>query len=193
MKKTLKHAAAAVAMLALPLVSACSQAEEGEQQTSETRDEGTLTLGSALGAQDDMDTLRSALTTSELSGLLDGPASYTLLAPNDPAFEKLGEAGSELLAEEQKPLLLALLRDHLLPGHLTPETIASAIDANGGPVTMTTLGEGEVTFAKQGDTLTVSLGDGDQATVVGTAIAANNGVVIPLDTVLRPAGGDQAQ
>jgi uncharacterized surface protein with fasciclin (FAS1) repeats len=135
----------------------------------------------------DVSTLRNALTETELAGILDGPGSYTVLAPNDAAFEKLGEASADLSEEEQKPILLAIVRDHLLPGHLTPETIRSAIEAQGGSVSMTTLGEGNVTFAMDGENLTVSLGDGAQARIIGEPVASNNGVVIPLDTVLVPS------
>ena len=39
---------------------------------------------------------------------------------------------------------------HILPGHVTPELIAEAIKTKGGPVDMTTLGDGKVTFADDG-------------------------------------------
>ena len=188
MKSIAKNALAAAALAALPLVAACSDGAEADAETlSETRDESTQSLGGALGAMNDVSTLRNALTETELAGILDGPASYTVLAPNDAAFEKLGEASADLSEEEQKPILLAIVRDHLLPGHLTPETIRSAIEAQGGSVSMTTLGEGSVTFAMDGENLTVSLGDGAQARVIGEPVASNNGVVIPLDTVLVPS------
>ncbi|TMM48778.1 fasciclin domain-containing protein [Qipengyuania marisflavi] len=186
MMDKLKTAAAAVALAAtLPLISGCSKVVDQNPSTA-TKEDGTVTLATALGSQDDMQTLQSALTASELSSLFDGPASYTLLAPNDGAFSALGEQGSALMEDEQRPLLVAILRDHILPGHVTPETIATAVDQKGGPVTMTTLGDGTITFSKVGDRLTVSNSGGASAGVVGTSIAANNGVVLPLDAVLMP-------
>lgn len=181
-----KAGLAAIALVSVPLVAACSKVED-ETPSTATKDDSTITLAAALAAEDGMSKLRDAMTKGELSELLDGPASYTVLAPTDAAFEELGDEGAALFQQEQKPLLLALLRDHMLPGHLTPETISKAIADKGGPVTMTTLGEGQVTFAQDGKNLTVTMPGGAKAMVTGTSIAANNGVVIPLDAVLLPS------
>lgn len=181
----LKTGLSALALSALPIVGACSETKE-ETAGVTTKDESTETLASALSQNGDTSKLSGALTKSELSGLLDGPGSYTVLAPTDQAFAALGKDGEALFAEDQKPLLIALVRDHMLPGHLTPETIAKAIVDKGGPVTMTTLGEGEVTFTQDGDKINVTMPGGAKATITGTSTAANNGVVIPLDAVLLP-------
>ncbi len=185
MKPMFKCGLAAIALAALPLASACSQVDDQDPKTA-TKDDGTITLAAALGAEDGMDTLQNAITNSELSGVLDGPASYTLLAPTDAAFDALGDEGKALLTDDQRPLLVGLLREHMLPGHLTPETIEKAIADKGGPVTISTLGESQVTFSMNGDQLNAALPGGATAAITGTAIAANNGVVIPLDTVLMP-------
>ena len=182
----IKSGLAAIALASVPLVGACSKVEDETPETA-TKDDGTITLAAALAEKDELAKLRDALTQSELAGILDGPASYTVLAPTDTAFAALGEEGEAIFTEEQRPLLIALLRDHLVPGHLTPETISKAIADKGGPVTMTTLGEGALTFSQDGDAISVTMPGGAKATVSGTAIAANNGVVIPLDKVLLPA------
>ncbi|MDG5749001.1 fasciclin domain-containing protein [Qipengyuania sp. XHP0207] len=171
---------------ATPLTVACSQSDPSPESAASTRDAGTQSLGAALGELNETSILRDAMTETELAGILDSPASYTILAPTDAAFNALGDDAEGLTDDEQKPLLLALVRNHLLPGHLTPETIGSAIDAQEGAVTMTTLGDGEVTFARDGEGLTVAFGDGPQARIVGEPVATNNGVIIPLDTVLVP-------
>ena len=192
-----KRGLAAIALVSLPLVAACSDTEEHTAQGA-TRDDGTLTLAAALGAEKDLDIVREAMEESELSGVLDGPASYTILAPDDAAFEALGKEGETLLEDEQRPVLVALLedeqrpvlvallRDHLLPGHLTPESIGEAIDRKGGPVTMATLGETDVIFSREGDGIKAELEDGGSASFAGTATATNNGVVIPISQVLMP-------
>ena len=116
-------------------------------------------------------------------------ALATLMPTGDAAFDALGTEGTTLLKDEQRPVLVAVLRDHLLPGHLTPEAIGEAIDRKGGPVTMATLGQAEVTFSKSGETVNVVMDDGSDAAFAGTAIAANNGVVIPINKVLLPPKG----
>ena len=143
-------------------------------------------MAASLGELPDMALLNGAISSAELGSVFDGPGSYTLLAPNDKAFEALGERGKVLLQEEQRPVLVGLLREHILPGHLTPENIAKAIDDRGDDVTMTTLGGGEVTFSKNGDDVTVSNGNGSSASFASSATAATNGVIIPIDTVLVP-------
>ena len=109
-----------------------------------------------------------------------------MLAPTDGAFAALGDKGKALSEPEQKPALAAVLRDHIVPGTLTPEDISKAIDAAGGkPVKMRTVGEGTLSFAKDGEAITVTAADGSTARIEGKAIAANNGVALPISGVLK--------
>lgn len=186
MSQFIKRAFGAAALAVLPLVAACGQAGQEDQSVQATKEEKASTLAGALNSEGNMTKLQGALAKSELTGVFDGPGSYTLLAPNDAAFAALGEEGEALLDEEQHPLLVGLLREHMLPGHVTPELIAEAIKAKGGPVTMTTLGNGKLTFTQDGDSISVSLEDGTTASFTGTPIATSNGVLIPLDAVLVP-------
>ncbi|MBX7457982.1 fasciclin domain-containing protein [Qipengyuania sp. 1NDH17] len=174
------------AIAGLALLPACSSDADTAEPDGTTQEEATRTLAASLGDLPEMATLNGVISEAELGSIFDGPASYTLLAPNDAAFNALGEEGQALMDEEQRPVLIGLLREHILPGHLTPENIAQALETKGGDVTMTTLGGGEVTFAKDGDTITVSNGNGSTAKLAATATAATNGVIIPLDTVLVP-------
>ena len=185
MKTTIKPALAALAILSTPLLTACGGAEDEAPETA-TVDDGTITLGTALADQDELATLQDAMSESELAGLLDGPASYTLLAPTNAAFEALGEQGTALLSEESNAVLLGVLRDHILPGHITPEQIEDAIASKGGPVIMTTYGGATATFSQGDGGIDVTLGEGTPARITGPSVAANNGVVIPVDAVLMP-------
>ncbi|WP_370189596.1 fasciclin domain-containing protein [Qipengyuania sp.] len=186
MTTTWKPIAAPLALALLGSLAACTAEESPESDAIETIDEGTQTLASVLAGDDRFKSLREAVEQSDLSGIFDGPASYTLLAPDDPAFAALGDKGKTLLEAEQRPVLVAILRDHLLPGHLTPEAIEAAIERNGGPVTMTTLGRTEMTFSRSGDAIVAATGEGVTARVGESAVAAINGVILPIDTVLLP-------
>ncbi|QKG70159.1 fasciclin domain-containing protein [Erythrobacter mangrovi] len=186
MSPFIKCALGAATLAVLPLVSACGETSQENSPVQATKEEKSSTLAGALNSEGNMSKLQGVLADSELTGIFDGPGSYTLLAPSDDAFAALGEQGEALLDKEQRPLLVGLLRDHMLPGHVTPELIAEAIKSKGGPVTMTTLGDGTVTFAQDGDRISVSLDDGTSANFTGTPIATSNGVVIPLDAVLVP-------
>ena len=174
------------AIAGMALLPACSSDADTAEDEATTQEEATRTMAASLGDLPDMATLNGVISEAEFGSIFDGPASYTLLAPNDAAFNALGEEGQALMGEEQRPVLIGLLREHILPGHLTPENIAQALETNGGEVTMTTLGGGEVIFAKDGETITVSNGNGSTAKLAANATAATNGVIIPLDTVLVP-------
>lgn len=187
MKNFTKPFVLAGAIAGVALLPACSNdAETADEGSTATQDEGTRTLAASLGDLPDMASLNGAISAAQLGSIFDGPGSYTLLAPNDPAFDRLGDSGKALLEEEQRPLLVGLLREHILPGHLTPENIGEALDTQGGDVTMTTLGGTAVTFSRDGEAITVSNGNGSSARFTGTATAATNGVIIPLDTVMVP-------
>lgn len=184
-------AGAIVALASLPACSEGADTAESENAT-ETQEEATFTLAASLSDMPDMASLNGAIAAAQLGSIFDGPGSYTLLAPNDAAFDALGEEGDVLMTEEQRPVLVGLLREHILPGHLTPENIAQALEDQEGEVTMTTLGGGEVTFSREGETIMVTNNAGSTAQLASSATAATNGVIIPLDTVLVPTEPPEA-
>ncbi|MXP25699.1 hypothetical protein GRI39_06540 [Altererythrobacter indicus] len=121
-----------------------------------------------------------------LAPIFDSIASYTLLAPRDEAFSKLGKAGGLLQQDNQRPAMMAILRDHILPGYFSLEDIKNAIENSGGkPVSMRTMGGHYVTFSKQGETFTATAADGTSAHIAGPAIMASNGVILPIDGILK--------
>lgn len=181
-----KPLALATAIAGIVLLPACSSDVETADADLATKDDTTQTVAALLSDLPELSKLNSAMSAAQLGSVFDGPASYTLLAPNDAAFDALGDRGNVLTSEEQRPVLVALLRNHMLPGHLTPENITDAIKSQGGTVSMTTLGGGTVTFSMDKDSLVISNGDGSTARLAGSASAATNGVIIPMDAVLIP-------
>jgi uncharacterized surface protein with fasciclin (FAS1) repeats len=178
-----RSAAAALALVALVPLGACSKVDDNDAG----QDTGKVdrTLASAIAGAPELSHVASALSDAGLAGVFDGPGSYTVLAPDDDAFAKLGEREDELTSDEEKPVLVAVLRDHILPGHLTVDAIRKAIENKGGPVEMRTLGEGTVKFSLAGDAIAVAGDDGMHAKIDGTPLAASNGVVIPIDGLLK--------
>ena len=174
-------------LLALSAVTlaACSAAPEENTETQALVSAGD-TLVAALTGNDDLSVLSEALEQAQLTDLFDGPGSYTVIAPNDAAFEALGDAGQALLTEEQRPVLIGLLRDHILIGHVTPADISAAAEAGDGSVSMASVGQGEITFTVDGDTLVARNASGAEARIVGDAIEAENGAALIVDAVLAP-------
>ncbi len=187
MKTLFKPFVLSVSAACLALLPACSASDDENGDPTVTEDKSEETIASALGTLPDMTAMNSAISSAGLGSIFDGPGSYTVLAPNDEAFRALGDNGAALLEESQRPLLVGILRNHILPGHLTPEDIGAAIDAQGGEVTMTTLGDGTVTFSREGGAVTVTNGSGATAQLASNSTAGTNGVIVPLDTVLTPS------
>lgn len=179
--------AAAVCALAL---AGCSKSETAPDATAS----GTATAvapsdTSVADALDDADGLQvtaEALKQTGLAGIFSGKASYTLLAPTDDAFAKLGDKGKTLTDGANTAALAALLKAHILPGYLTAADIRTAVDKSSGrTMKMRTMAGQEVTFAKDGDALVVSTADGASARMSGDPVAGKGSIALPVDTVLK--------
>lgn len=116
-------------------------------------------------------TLVAAVQAAGLVDTLKGPGPFTVFAPTDEAFAKIPKATLDgLLAD--KAALTKVLTYHVVPG----KVIASDVKA------------GKVKTV-QGQELTVTTSMGvmvDQSKVVATDVAASNGVIHAVDTVLMP-------
>jgi uncharacterized surface protein with fasciclin (FAS1) repeats len=117
-------------------------------------------------------TLVAALEKADLVDTLKGAGPYTVFAPTDEAFAKLPKGALEgLLNDKEK--LTSVLTYHVVPGKVM------AADVKPGK-TKTVQGESLSVAAKNG---TVTVND---ARVVKTDIAASNGVIHVVDSVLLP-------
>lgn len=138
---------------------------------------GALT---AAHAKDIVDTavgagsFKTLVTAVQAAGLVDtlkGPGPFTVFAPTDEAFAKIPKADLDaLLADKAK--LTAVLTYHVVPGKVM------AADVKAGKVKTV-----------QGSELTVSTTGGvkvDNAKVVSTDVAASNGVIHVIDSVIMP-------
>ncbi len=172
------------ASLALAL-GACSKESDTPAGTAAGETSGA-SLAGALNQAGGMATIGTALTATGLATIFDGKGSYTVIAPNDAAFAKLGEAGKGLMEAEQRSALAAVLRDHIVPGQLTAADIGKAIDAaDDKTVKMRTMGAGDLTFRKSGTGIQVTASDGATAMLAGAEVKAKGSVAIPTDGVLK--------
>ncbi|MDQ1816656.1 fasciclin domain-containing protein [Massilia sp. CCM 9210] len=140
----------------------------------------TLACGAA-NAADIVDTAKSAgtfntlVTAVQAAGLVDtlkGPGPFTVFAPTDEAFAKIPKAKLDALLKD-KAALTRVLTYHVVPGKVM------AADVKPGAVK-----------SVQGSNLTVTAAGGkvmlDKAHVIKTDIAADNGVIHVIDTVVMP-------
>ena len=116
-------------------------------------------------------TLVTALKAAGLVDTLKGPGPFTVFAPTDAAFAKIPKADLDaLLADKTK--LKSVLTYHVVPGKILSADIkAGKVDTVQGT---------QVTIGTQGGVMV------DKATVVTADVAADNGVIHAIDTVLMP-------
>ena len=184
-RKTALHLLAG--LCSVLMVSACSS-QNAEKAAAEPTAEPTRTLSDSVSSAPELSVFGHALKDTGLASVFDATASYTVLVPTDAGFAKLGDAGKALLQPEQRAALATVLRAHVLPGYFTPRDIEAAIAAkNGRPVEMRSMGNQTLTFAKDGNGITVTSEDGLSARLEGKPILAGNGVALPIDTVLKAA------
>lgn len=118
-------------------------------------------------------TLAKALTEAGLVDTLKGKGPFTVFAPTDEAFAKLPKGTVDaLLKDKQK--LTAVLTYHVVAGKVMAADAAKLTTAK-------TVNGKNLTIKAGKDSLHV-----DGATVVKADIAASNGVIHVIDTVLLP-------
>ncbi len=106
-----------------------------------------------------------------------------------PRLARFRDAGNLADEDERRVLLIALLRNHILPGEVTPSSIKEAIASSGGPVTMRNLAGGLVTFSLEETAITIEGQDGTTGRVEGETLLGSNGAVIPVNAPLAPLPG----
>ncbi|MCC6678837.1 MAG: fasciclin domain-containing protein [Phycisphaerales bacterium] len=121
-------------------------------------------------------TLAAALKAAGLLETLKGKGPFTVFAPTDDAFAKLPKGTVEtLLKPENKDKLTAILTYHVVAGSVMAADVvklAGATTVNGQRIDIKT-SNGAVMV--------------DGAKVIQTDIAASNGVIHVIDTVMLPA------
>jgi uncharacterized surface protein with fasciclin (FAS1) repeats len=120
-------------------------------------------------------TLAKALQAADLVATLKGAGPFTVFAPTDEAFAKLPAGTLEaLLRPENKPKLQRILTSHVVAGKVMAADVVKTSSAK----------------AVSGDMLTIASREGgvtiNGAKVVKTDIAAANGVIHVIDSVILP-------
>jgi uncharacterized surface protein with fasciclin (FAS1) repeats len=135
-----------------------------------------LTAGASVSAfaADMAGSFNTLVTAVKAAGLVDtlkGPGPFTVFAPTDAAFAKIPKADLDKLLAD-KAALTKVLTYHVVPGKVM------AKDVKAGKVK--TVQGSEITVATTGG-VTV-----DGAKVTATDVAADNGVIHVIDTVIMP-------
>ena len=119
-------------------------------------------------------TLVAAVQAAGLVETLNGSGPFTVFAPTDAAFAELPAGTVEnLIKPENKEKLIAILTYHVLAGKVMAADVkTSSVKTVNGKDLSIVANDGEVTI--------------NGATVVATDVAAKNGVIHVIDSVLLP-------
>ena len=119
------------------------------------------------------ETLAKALEAAGLVETLKGEGPFTVFAPTDEAFAKLPAGALDSLLANQKKLV-QVLTYHVVPSRVGSSDVAALSSA----------------ATVNGKSLRIAAADGkvkvDDATVIQADVAASNGVIHVIDTVLLP-------
>ncbi|MFY9158296.1 fasciclin domain-containing protein [Aquirufa ecclesiirivi] len=140
----------------------------------------------AVGSKDHS-TLVAALKAADLVSTLQGAGPFTVFAPTNAAFAKL-PAGTvdNLLKAENKATLAKVLTYHVIAGNFTAASVLKAIaDAKGKLSLKTVSGANLLASLKDGKVILTDE-KGGISTIVATDLAAGNGVIHVIDTVVLP-------
>jgi uncharacterized surface protein with fasciclin (FAS1) repeats len=168
----------------------CGREATGKESTMFMK-RGMLAAAAALGltssamagdivdtavAAGQFNTLAAALKAAGLVDTLKGPGPFTVFAPTDDAFKKLPAGTVEsLLKPENKDQLVKVLTYHVVPG----KVMSSSLSGKKTEVRTVEGGTLEIDASAGGVTV-------DDAKVVSADVAADNGVIHVIDTVVMP-------
>lgn len=132
-------------------------------------------VGTAMNNKD-FSTLVTAVKAAELVDVLNGDGPFTVFAPNNAAFDKLGEDAIKAVLAD-KPKLTGILKAHVISGKVMAEDVIKM--------------DGQMAETMNGK-FPIKVKDGvvwiGNAKVIKADIKCKNGVIHVIDTVLMPKG-----
>ncbi|QCW99927.1 fasciclin domain-containing protein [Aggregatimonas sangjinii] len=177
------------------LVTSCGEkkkempAEEPVEETTEmeTMEETGPNIVEVAAGNDAFSTLVAAVKAAELVETLSGDGPFTVFAPTNDAFSKLPEGTVDnLLLPESKDALTGILTYHVVSGKYEAAAVIEAINANDGKFTVPTVQGGSIDLSLKDGNVMLTDAKGGMSTVVIADVAASNGVIHALDTVVMP-------
>jgi uncharacterized surface protein with fasciclin (FAS1) repeats len=140
----------------------------------------------AVGSSDHT-TLVAAVKAADLVATLQSAGPFTVFAPTNAAFAKLPAGTVEtLLKPENKATLAKILTYHVVAGNLNAAAVGKAIKDAKGSLKVKTVSGGILTASLKDGNVILTDEKGGVSTVVTTDLAASNGVIHVIDSVVLP-------
>jgi uncharacterized surface protein with fasciclin (FAS1) repeats len=173
---------------ALVAVSACNKSDnangpQNAQTPKAQKAAGNKTIASALpvGGR-----FMTAARAAGLDQTLGGPGPYTVLVPDDAAFNA-ASPGTFDTNPQNRAKLTGILTGLILDGTVMVGDIDKAIDNGKGKATLATIGGGTLTATKDGGKTVLTDSTGHKAVITKGDERYTNGVVHEIDSVLMPS------
>lgn len=150
-------------------------------------EEKTPNIVEVAVGNDAFSTLVAAVTAADLVPTLSGDGPFTVFAPTNDAFAKLPEGTVEtLLKPENKGTLTGILTYHVVSGKFEAAAVVDAIKKNNGKFTVSTVQGGTIDLSLKDGKVILTDAKGGMSTVVIADVAASNGVIHAIDSVVMP-------
>jgi len=189
----------AVGLSALAL-SACSGSKPAPTETEVVQDDamasdtivatepvGDQTIVALAQGNPQVSTLVTAITAAGLGETLSGTGPFTVFAPSNAAFAKVDKATLDgFLKPESKAKLASLLTYHVVAGNVKSGDLAKLIADGKGTATVKTLNGGSLKASMDGSKIVLTDAKGGKSTVTAADMAASNGTIHLVDTVVMP-------
>ena len=188
----------AFAIVALVMTS-CADGKKTEAETDLTATDSTevvtdsvavdapATIVDVAVGNPDFSTLVAAVKAAGLVETLSGEGPFTVFAPTNAAFEKLPAGTVDgLLKAENLAKLKGLLTYHVISGKFDAATVIDAITKGKGKHTVTTVQGGKIDLSLKDGKVVLTDANGKSSVVVIADVAASNGVIHAIDTVVMP-------
>ncbi|NNK53475.1 MAG: fasciclin domain-containing protein [Flavobacteriaceae bacterium] len=160
-------------------------AEEPKQNTEkkEAISQANSVMARVMSTKECMSFARYIVSAEVSDQLMKEEGPYTLFAPSDDAFNSMDEESvKKLPMTENKPLLVSMVKSHIVEGTYDSVTLIQALKK--GAVSLTTISGEQLTVSKKDNDILVTDSKGNIATVGKSDIQANNGVVHVVNLVL---------
>ena len=119
---------------------------------------------------------------------LTGTGPFTILAPNNAAFDKLEDGTvDDLLKPENQAKLTGLLTYHIIPGKVDAAALAKIIADGGGSAEIGTVSGGKLTARMDGEDIMLTDEAGGLSKITSVDVETSNGTIHVIDSVAMPA------
>lgn len=186
----------ALSMIALIAVS-CGDGKKKESEeviadstavsVDSTETVASTTIVDVAVGNPNFSTLVAAVKAAGLTETLSGEGPFTVFAPTNAAFEKLPAGTVDgLLKPENLEKLKGLLTYHVVAGKFDAAAVTDAITKGNGKFTVTTVQGGKIDLSLKDGNVVLTDANGSTSTVAIADVAASNGVIHAIDTVVMP-------